>query len=734
MPGVETLPTVVVGLGGAGSRILDAVADAVERRGGDRLELVALDTSQPDLDRDAPSSARTVALPVETDRFERDRASRPYLAQDSEFPPTGTARSRPLGRYALEANFDRVLGTLEAAVEADAVVPEHPGEPLVLAFAHALGGGTGSGAAPLVAGVLRELAASLDRDCYVVGLGSVPRLDDLRTTHLAPEGRPSYYLNAYAALRESRSLVDPDGTGIDVAVPSERLATDGFDFDRAVVDSYFLVGVGEGTSDRGRRAANRALTDALFALATPDTADGGLPGVPVDGPFVSLAGASVRFPAAAAEQYVEASEVVADAEDRLAELDRLSEATERAVRALGELARGETDVPDVDPAFADACRERARAEFPDDPEAVEAAVESLAGSGDAAFSRSLVDATEADGGTLTRAVASRLYGARVLAEANERLSGHRLERSLAEVRHRLDTEGERGLPGASTPPLEAADRLASLLGRRADDLAARADDVLLGPLSPTASRLRERAEELLALRDQLLDARASYERLEAVRDAAREVADEGRRTLQNAREDAERRLEELDRERERVRREREQARSRRDTLATDLARPLGHGGVTVPVDVEALDAASLEAADSLEALRRRGVVDGDDVVDAVDRAVGRLSDTVGDRREGARTERLVGFHPPEDERFVDGADATDAFDEVHHRVDGTPGLRFVAGYDPLDLEATSEFGTVHELYADAERDVTDRFLLDVPESEAVPRAFAYPELRATDDQ
>lgn len=727
----HTVPTVVVGVGGAGCRMLDAVAGTAERRGvADRFELVAVDSYEEDLDRHAPGSASTVTLAL-PDRFEQDGQSYPYLRPDAELSPVGgTERQRPVGRYLLDSgeNFDRALDALEDAVDSAAASLDPAADGSIAAVVvHALGGGTGSGAAPLLSAMLREVVNDAGVDAGVHGVGSVPRLDDLAKTHLVPEGNPSYYLNAYAALREARALVDPDGAELRVEASSSRLATDGFEF-APVLDGYLLVGLSEHAPEAEREAANRTVADAVHAVVSPPADDDATPGVALDGPFVSLDGARVRFPFDLAREVLDADERVEEADERLAALERDVEAARHAASVLGALASGDaSSLRDVAPEFVDACRERARTEASPDPDAVEAAIDDLAAAHESVIQDRIVEPTDVGREELVRAVAARLYGDALADRLSERLADHRLHRTLERARDLTDVPD--GEPAEDVSPDEAADAVVEAIEGRIRSLRERADDRLLPTLSPAARRLRDRAEELEEFRNVLLDRLDDYRRLSAVHTRAKKAAGSAGVTLREARNAAERRADALREERDAVEADRRAAAGRRDSLAERLEAP-GRGSPGTrhpPVNASALDAAVLDDCGSLAAFSERGVLEEEGVERAVERALGSLADTVADRarlREGSRSDRLVGFLPEADEPFV----AADAFDDVRLRAGASAEARFVAFYDPLEFEATSEFGAIHDLYTDPERDAARQFGLEADEEEAVQRAFAYPEL------
>jgi len=112
---------------------------------------------------------------------------------------------------------------------------------------------------------------------------------------------------------------------------------------------------------------------------------------------------------------------------------------------------------------------------------------------------------------------------------------------------------------------------------------------------------------------------------------------------------------------------------------------------------------------------------------ALGAALSRLAEPVEDRSavSGPREAVLVVQATERDaELLVD----VSGFDEVIDQRSTDPyAVRFTALFGPIDLEATSEFGTIDEWFTDSDRDVSAQFGGGVSD-DTVVRSFAYPEL------
>jgi hypothetical protein len=125
-------------------------------------------------------------------------------------------------------------------------ISESPITELNVWILNSLAGGTGSGALPLIAGLINKLLSKVEAEQQIEttlrGVGSVLRLDHLAETPIIPEHPPSHYLNAYTALADVQTLVSEEPATISLH-PDASLFTqeelDGGD----TVDQYLFVGV-----------------------------------------------------------------------------------------------------------------------------------------------------------------------------------------------------------------------------------------------------------------------------------------------------------------------------------------------------------------------------------------------------------------------------------------------------------------------------------------------------------
>lgn len=116
-----------------------------------------------------------------------------------------------------------------------------------------------------------------------------------------------------------------------------------------------------------------------------------------------------------------------------------------------------------------------------------------------------------------------------------------------------------------------------------------------------------------------------------------------------------------------------------------------------------------------------GVVDEDRVETLIEKALSALNEPVQDHRPD----------DPEDTLFVHNSTPIDSstgrFPRTLEREGSADTVRFTALFSPVDLDATSEFGTIDEWYRDSDRDVSTQFGSGVSDR-TVEQSFAYPEL------
>jgi hypothetical protein len=164
-----------------------------------------------------------------------------------------TSRRRPLGRLLVDSAGDTgaLLESVQSTVaEVAETVADPEASPLSLWLVNSLGGGTGSGAFPLLALLLAESARAYPGSVDLFGAGSLPRLDELDKRLGRPGGEPVHYANAYTALRELRTLMDLDGETpypleVTLDASPRGIRADAATIEENPFDAYWLLGIEE---------------------------------------------------------------------------------------------------------------------------------------------------------------------------------------------------------------------------------------------------------------------------------------------------------------------------------------------------------------------------------------------------------------------------------------------------------------------------------------------------------
>ncbi|QLC35123.1 hypothetical protein EFA46_012770 (plasmid) [Halarchaeum sp. CBA1220] len=217
-------PTVLVCGGDGGIEMGNAVLDLAEREGiAERVRMVAINSGTEkfsDLDDDI----ETVTLKTPDRRFhDHDKRNRHYLRDDITIDGgDGAGRDPCLGRYYFDnpedvgSHEDKIRRAISEFVERFESDPDVSGPSAVNVF-HLVGagGGTGSGIAPLVTGLLHEVLKDLDEEVHpgfehwaVCSLASTENFDGGGD---APDVHWRYPANSLALLDELRAITDYDG-------------------------------------------------------------------------------------------------------------------------------------------------------------------------------------------------------------------------------------------------------------------------------------------------------------------------------------------------------------------------------------------------------------------------------------------------------------------------------------------------------------------------------------------
>lgn len=285
-------PTVVVGIGAGGCKMTGQIYEEVREmaEGGDDeghslmddFLFIAIDTRKQDLDNIEIDAFHELLLEPQRQLWNKDRHEYPYIHDgiDDMDPGGGASRQRPTARYYIDnaANFDDVYTELNELIGGFSDdIDRNPN----LWVLNSYGGGTGSGAFPLLTAMLEEIAENASKPFWIGGIGSLPRLDQLETNPQIPAESKNLYANAYTALRELCAMVgyefrDPgthtfsDAAGADgpLTIPlqtnSSVRAKDHFEIDGSPYDFYGLMGLDEGKDSDHKRVMNRIAANTVL--------------------------------------------------------------------------------------------------------------------------------------------------------------------------------------------------------------------------------------------------------------------------------------------------------------------------------------------------------------------------------------------------------------------------------------------------------------------------------------
>ncbi|KAB1190647.1 MULTISPECIES: tubulin-like doman-containing protein [Haloferax] len=762
---MNTPPVLVVGIGGAGCSVLASVAELVSQEGlSDRFRLVAIDSTSRSLRDVEPVVDETYHLNVDQEAVADDYTSLEYLRDQYEIiPDAGTSRRRPLGRYLIDSAADTagLIEFFQASISSLIESGEYDSsEPVYVWVVNSLSGGTGSGAMPLTAGLLEASSRNIDNPVELFGVGSLPRLDELDHRVQKPEGEPVHYANAYTALAEIRRLMDLDGeTEYPLEFEVNRRATgvrvDSLSIGENPFSGYWLIGVNEAERLRASyfNHVNDLISRLIYYVSSIEDY-----GWFEQGTLYSAAGATLEPPFEDLEEYHEARQALGRLETELAALRDRRKSLQDADRFIQDVLEVSHDISSgrenektahespVDDSIVSACRREVNILSLDETYSVDEWVadraETLAAELDGRFPEQVPESL----------VIRYLLAVSALDWTRSELASHSLTQYLEQLEDRWlpeqqDERDERhpDIDDTETTFSEWAEAVLSDLQAHEMELRRDATDSVFptfltshGQQLAELERQRRRAE---SMSDEYARLESMESTLVTQRERTRSKLIEYRDTLEKER--AAKRAE-WDRVQQRWTRHaqhRSQVRDRLEKIRVRGAR------LYPPVDsleTEADTAPWTADECSLATLVSADVVDRTALLETFERAVLTLDEPVEDLAESTYgiTSGRLGIIAPETDRellrgeVLHGSDGTDsllrelyyrfeAVDELVHWNHDT-AIFLLACYRPVSLEYTSEFGTVHEYFQDAEDDVKS-LLGSVTDSE-IDRRFAYPEL------
>lgn len=805
-----TNPSIVIGIGEAGckmaARTYRSIVDEVPADRGDqeevldRFKFVGIDTKADEVEEYTPDSFQTIALETPTKNWENDVEEYPYLRDDMRLADVGGAtRQRAVSRYYIDnlQNYTSFRQQLERVVEefeddAGKALDDPDLDGANLWIINSFGGGTGSGAFPLIAGELDRITADADENYYLCGLGSLPRLDQIDEQSRPPTANENFYANAYTALRELAVLLDYDFDGTFEDAGGAGYANDGLriplyathgenqlpGYDDIVLESppfdfYGLIGFNEEKGDNTdyRENLNQVAADTVRLLAEAFEEDfpngysrSGRNGKPK---LYSVDSRGVEVPVTAVENYVQALENIQDIDDRIEnaedELERYQENRDYINQALdlesGSQAFEEGRAEDgeelyVDKSLVETAREHATNEF--DPRD---------GYDDALLDEKYEKALSQVGSLSSRYefsvddVFSYFYYRELVTRLQSLKQGHRFTRLVQDAVEDYADKFSRYLDSDQTQLLtdSSADPLAKWTGGLEEwfDEAIDDQEQKLESTSRIKFRLRgeieDRIDTLEQRQNELTDEYAEFKHIEDAQSTARGRREDARTGLADIRDDINDKIRQAESDLEQLREERGRRenvqRSRRETLESYKRERY------VSIPFQNFENASVEFLTDLESigdLLERSIVSRQRVARALEFTLEHLEEPFQDlepQNVPINPYRYLGVLTNDSNvdllqgelDDVEGIDtvptlmSTNSEEQETALVDDVFRIRFTGVHADIALENSSEFGQIHEHFR-ADEDVGELLGSTAEDAELVARKFGYPELFPDDDQ
>jgi hypothetical protein len=379
----STTPTVVVGIGEAGVRMLSSVHDVVTNEDVDDryFEFLAIDSAD-DIDDSFPELSdlnqfRINAPPENRWRKMVEETHSPFLRQgDAAASQGGVTRNRPVARALIDdsENFEALHGFLETRIST--LIDDLGATNVDIWVLSSLGGGTGSGAFPIVGAMLSDLARELEQEdpqlgFDIAGVGTLPQLTRLGEGHY-PNARPRHIINAYTALRELQGMLDHDYSESPLRFKVHAEEIDLFPgqhlppMREPPFERYFLFPVKESEirNEDSRERMNEIVADLILYFTSitgvedyPDTEE-----EYDDEVLFTLNAAELSFPTDLATEYVEVAGELKSLNDRKRKLNRLEdnyESNRNYLSSVLDVNRGEMPDGDVERRLVSDCHDAA---------------------------------------------------------------------------------------------------------------------------------------------------------------------------------------------------------------------------------------------------------------------------------------------------------------------------------------------------------------------------------------
>ncbi|MBZ6497173.1 tubulin-like doman-containing protein [Natrinema longum] len=766
---MATHPVLAIGIGRTGCNILSAIDEVVTAEGvEDYFQFLAIDSSNRDLQAFAPESATTYELTIDRGAYNCASDSLDYLQSEPELvPEAGTARRRPLGRYLVDSNadsaslYDCLLDQINTLSETSSDL-----KPRQVWIINSLGGGTGSGAFPLVTLLLQRCSSEIEEAVEIFGVGSLPRLDRLQEQFDVPDGEPVHYANAYTALAELRKLMNIDGETtypieIDIDSSPANISSTSLSIDQNPFEGYWLLGFNEADrfyADDDSRS-NRWIARLIFYLASADT-DGWFR----QGHLYSIAGASVEIPIEELQRFYTLNRELSQLDDELGTLRNRRESLITAAEWIESLLRVSSQAPPAD--RSETCILGETAESLPVGENLKSDCKDLI---------SVISVTSEPDSPQTDVFEKRVQD--IVQKNRERIADnvpaeHAIKFLCAsllrkQIRQEIATHplpgylhklGDTWLSDEIDEPPQP-----EIVSERSsqDESFQEWRETLLNRIQEQMEDLQERisnsltprfvsgsGQQLTEFEDDVKRAErfvAEYENLRGFEIFLTDQIEESRQQLKEQRRNLEKRAEDKQEVWEKTQQRwarLSQQRSQLESSMKELTRQ--EGRVCVPLHLEK-DAADSELRNSnFTSLLSKGLLSKQDLRKSFEEGIALLEEPVEDLAEsqfGKTTGRLGiiaadGDHSLLREILLNGEEKSGSlrrelyykFEDINDLVSGkqSSSLSLLGFYSPVSLQYTSEFGTIHQYHMDPDSDVSS--LLGSISDSDLQKRFAYPEL------
>ena len=762
-------PVFVVGIGRAGCSMLSTIEEFVSVEGvEDHFQFLAVDSSSHDLHTFAPDTATTFELTIDREAYTDHRESLDYLQSEPELvPEAGTSRRRPLGRYLIDSNADSASLYECLFDQINSLSESHSNSnKLQVWVINSLGGGTGSGAFPLVSLLLQQCSDEVEGTVEIFGIGTLPRLDRLLDQINAPEDEPVHYANAYTALAELRKLMDIDGNTeypieINIDASPADVRKPSIAVDQNPFEGYWLLGFKDTNRFNGNTGSrmSRLAARLIFYLASTDANEWFH-----QGHIYSITGIAVEAPIEQLQQYQSLDQELDQLDDDLDTLRSRRESLKTAVDCIDSLLRDKDDVSSNDKNkihFLSTSGESLPIskdltfECEDLVPKISATAE-MDGPQLKLFEKQVQNILEESSDQIPDNVPSEravrfLCASKLRNQIRREIATHPLPNYLNELRNKwaLEEIEEQVQPDVveskSSHEVSFEKWRRTLLNElrdRKEKLQKRADQSIIPSfLSTPGQRLSEieddleRADRLVEHYETICDFEAE---LSDEIDGAHQQLKEQRRHLEQKIQQKQKEWEELQQHWARLSRRRSQL----ETSMRELNRQDGRVHVPLQFGQENIDGNQIES--DFASLLSNGLLNKRDLRQSLEEAITSFDEPVEDLAESqfGKTTGQLGImavksdHGLLEEILLDGADKSDSLQrELYYHFENVDefiswnqvGSLYLLGfYSPLSLQYTSEFGTIHEYFTDPSADVSS--LLQTISDSDLQQRFAYPEL------